>query len=89
MEILDLVSRADREWMDRAVCHDSASQNALFSSGEAQRIAAERICPPCPVRAECLGHALEHHEAYGVWGGLTERARRKLMKGRKPRASIS
>lgn len=88
MEILTLGSPADREWMDRGICHDSASQKALFSSGEAQRIAAERICPPCPVRAECLGHALEHREEYGVWGGVTERGRRALMKGRRPRASV-
>jgi WhiB family redox-sensing transcriptional regulator len=35
---------------------------------------------PCPVRAECLGYALEHQERYGIWGGLSERERRRLTR---------
>jgi hypothetical protein len=36
------------------------------------------LCPPCPVRAECLAHALLHRERWGVWGGLTPAARRNV-----------
>jgi WhiB family redox-sensing transcriptional regulator len=35
---------------------------------------------PCPVRAECLAYALEHDERFGIWGGLSERERRRLKR---------
>ena len=40
---------------------------------------AKRVCAACPVRAQCLAHALAHGERYGVWGGLSERERRRLQ----------
>jgi len=39
---------------------------------------AKAVCAGCPVRAQCLEHALAHGERYGVWGGLSERERRRL-----------
>lgn len=42
---------------------------------------AKRICAMCPVRAMCLGEALENKEPGGVWGGLTEDERRALTTG--------
>lgn len=39
---------------------------------------AKEVCARCPVRTECLGHALRVQEPYGVWGGLTEDERRAL-----------
>jgi WhiB family redox-sensing transcriptional regulator len=36
------------------------------------------LCPVCPVRADCLAHALLHRERWGVWGGLTPAARRNI-----------
>lgn len=41
---------------------------------------AKRICRGCPVRAECLRHALEFCEQFGVWGGLNERELRALRR---------
>jgi WhiB family transcriptional regulator, redox-sensing transcriptional regulator len=40
---------------------------------------AKRICAGCPVKFECLEYALDHAERHGVWGGLSERQRRKLL----------
>jgi WhiB family redox-sensing transcriptional regulator len=40
------------------------------------------VCRPCPVRAECLEHALRYREKFGVWGGCTERERRRIMRNR-------
>jgi hypothetical protein len=66
------------------------SSTALTSSGSplprrnrdhsiaAEEARAKRICATCPVTAECLDYALRHGEKYGVWGGLTPRARRRL-----------
>lgn len=42
--------------------------------------AAVRICQACDVRVECLTQALKNHERFGIWGGLTERERRKLQR---------
>ena len=44
--------------------------------------AATVICRYCPVRRECLADALDHRVAFGVWGGLTERERRALLRTR-------
>ncbi len=44
--------------------------------------AAKRVCSHCPVLAECREWALERHVPYGVWGGLSERDRRKIIRDR-------
>jgi WhiB family transcriptional regulator, redox-sensing transcriptional regulator len=41
---------------------------------------AKRICGLCEVRGECLQYALDHEERFGIWGGLSERDRRKLRR---------
>ncbi|GGS91404.1 hypothetical protein GCM10010270_74430 [Streptomyces violaceus] len=46
---------------------------------------AKAICTSCPVRTECLAHALEHRTEHGIWGGMTERERRALLQ-RRPRS---
>lgn len=38
--------------------------------------------PPCFFRKTCLRHAIDHHESYGVWGGTSERDRRKIQRAR-------
>jgi WhiB family redox-sensing transcriptional regulator len=55
----------------------------LFVTGAAQN-QAKRICSGCPVRAECLIDALEHRHEYGIWGGLTERERRAILRRHAP-----
>ncbi|WP_231988525.1 WhiB family transcriptional regulator [Nakamurella panacisegetis] len=68
----------DSEWTVRAVCA-GADPDALFVTGAAQRDAA-KICQACPVRLECLADALDNQIEYGVWGGMTERQRRAVLK---------
>ena len=41
---------------------------------------AKKVCLSCDVRGECLEYALAHDERFGIWGGLSERERRKLKK---------
>ena len=53
----------------------------MFVTGAAQRDAA-RICGGCPVRMECLADSLDNKTEFGVWGGMTERQRRALLKER-------
>ena len=66
------------DWAVRAVCAGS-DPDTLFVTGAAQRDAA-KICSACPVRLECLADALDNHIEYGVWGGMTERQRRAVLK---------
>ncbi|WP_406841924.1 WhiB family transcriptional regulator (plasmid) [Streptomyces sp. AHU1] len=67
-------------WGARASCRTAAPEE-LFAEGAAQN-RAKVICSRCPVRTECLAHALDHRIEYGIWGGMTERERRALLRRR-------
>jgi WhiB family redox-sensing transcriptional regulator len=45
--------------------------------------AAKLVCRDCPVRSGCLEYALTHDERFGIWGGLSEKERKKLRKARR------
>ena len=68
------------EWRRRAACRDG-DPDRLFVRGAAQR-EAKLVCFGCPVRTECLAEALDHRIEFGVWGGMTERERRALLRRR-------
>jgi WhiB family redox-sensing transcriptional regulator len=68
------------EWTARAACRDS-DPDALFVQGAAQN-RAKAICMGCAVRTECLADALDNRIEFGVWGGMTERERRALLRRR-------
>ena len=55
--------------------------DALFVQGAAQN-RAKAVCLGCPVRTECLADALDNRIEFGVWGGMTERERRALLRRR-------
>lgn len=65
-------------WVSRALCRQS-DPDELFVRGAAQRKAAV-ICRHCPVMQECGADALDNKVEFGVWGGMTERQRRALLK---------
>ena len=44
---------------------------------------ARKVCNGCPVQDQCLEHALEHRIEHGVWGGASERQRRRILKQRR------
>ncbi len=69
---------ADQHWTAYGAC-SGAPPDDLFVEGAAQRSARE-VCATCPVRVECLIDALDHHILFGVWGGMTERERRALLR---------
>jgi WhiB family transcriptional regulator, redox-sensing transcriptional regulator len=67
-------------WRGAARCRaDEADE--LFVAGAQQR-EARMFCRSCPVRTECLAHALDEGVEFGVWGGMTERERRALLRTR-------
>lgn len=70
---------ADQDWTTRGLC--GADPDALFVRGAAQREVA-RLCRNCPVQLDCLADALDNRVEWGVWGGMTERERRALLRRR-------
>ena len=66
------------EWPSQGACRGE-DPDALFVQGAAQQ-QAKVVCRACPVRSECLAHALDTHTEFGVWGGMTERERRQLLR---------
>jgi len=68
------------DWTTSASCRRS-DPDALFVQGAAQN-RAKVICHACSVRTECLADALDNRTEFGVWGGMTERERRALLRRR-------
>jgi WhiB family transcriptional regulator, redox-sensing transcriptional regulator len=68
------------EWQDRALCAQTDPEAFFPEKGGSTR-EAKKICLGCEVRHECLDYALAHDERFGIWGGLSERERRRLKRG--------
>jgi WhiB family redox-sensing transcriptional regulator len=68
------------DWSARAACR-ATDPDALFVQGAAQN-RAKALCMGCEVRTECLADALDNEVEFGVWGGMTERERRALLRRR-------
>ncbi len=68
------------DWASRGACR-TTDPDALFVQGAAQN-RAKVVCTGCPVRTECLADALDNRVEFGVWGGMTERERRALLRRR-------
>ncbi len=68
------------DWANSAACRDG-DPDALFVQGAEQNV-AKRVCRSWPVRYECLADALDNRIEFGVWGGMTERERRALLRRR-------
>ncbi|MDQ1688891.1 MAG: WhiB family transcriptional regulator, redox-sensing transcriptional regulator [Frankiaceae bacterium] len=67
-------------WPSLGACRQG-DPDALFVQGAAQN-RAKQVCMGCPVRVECLADALDNRVEFGVWGGMTERERRALLRRR-------
>lgn len=67
-------------WTELALCAE-VGDDFWFPEKGGSTAAAKRVCRSCVVRAECLEYALEHDERFGIWGGMSERERRRLKRG--------
>ncbi|GAB3219663.1 hypothetical protein GCM10027447_02940 [Glycomyces halotolerans] len=67
------------EWQARALCAQTDPEAFFPEKGGSTRD-AKRICARCEVKENCLQYALEHDERFGIWGGLSERERRKIKR---------
>ena len=73
------VDEGELGWQARALCAQTDPEAFFPEKGGSTR-EAKKVCQSCDVRAECLGYALANDERFGIWGGLSERERRRLKK---------
>ncbi|OKL50214.1 WhiB family transcriptional regulator [Boudabousia marimammalium] len=66
-------------WQEQALCAQTDPEAFFPEKGGSTR-EAKGVCAMCEVRQECLEYALANDERFGIWGGLSERERRKLKK---------
>lgn len=71
-----------QHWRQFARCL-GADPELFYPSSDDAAAAAKSICAVCPVREPCLDHAITAREKQGVWGGLTEKERRRLIRQRR------
>ena len=76
----ELFDTIEDQWQERALCAQTDPEAFFPEKGGSTR-EAKRICLGCEVRDECLEYALANDERFGIWGGLSERERRRLKRG--------
>jgi WhiB family redox-sensing transcriptional regulator len=69
-------------WMAEGNCREHPPTTFFPSDGVGVEV-AKRICATCPVAAPCLEYALQNRIDHGVWGGTSERQRRRILKSRR------
>ena len=75
-----------QSWMLRALCREYAPEEFFPSDGVGVE-KARKICAECPVKTECLEYALTYRIDHGVWGGASERERRRILRARRLEAA--
>lgn len=85
MSIVALADAAEPppEWTERAVCAQTDPE-LFFPEKGGTTAPAKRVCQGCEVQAECLAYALDNGERFGIWGGKSERERRKMAERKRP-----
>lgn len=76
--MIDDYAGTDR-WQVRAACRTMDPELFFPERGETQA-EAKAVCATCPVRRDCLKYAIDNCERHGIWGGLSERERRKIRR---------
>ncbi|HMC42127.1 MAG TPA: WhiB family transcriptional regulator [Acidimicrobiales bacterium] len=80
-----MVQKMNLSWRDRAACR-GVDPDVYYPVSEEDAGVAKAICAECPVRETCLEYALANRERDGVWGGATERERRRMIRQRRKSA---
>jgi WhiB family redox-sensing transcriptional regulator len=79
--LIEALAVDDLSWQDYSNCR-GADADLFFPERGASTRKAKSICGACQVQAECLEFAIANSEKFGIWGGLSERERRKIRKER-------
>lgn len=75
-------------WRERAACR-GLDARIFYPVTEEEERAAQAVCEICEVRIDCLEWALERREKDGIWGGATERDRRRIIRQRRRTARLA
>jgi WhiB family redox-sensing transcriptional regulator len=81
MEIRGLIGSTDEAWQGQANCMGVDPELFFPERGSSTREAKE-VCRGCVVRVECLEFAIANGEKFGIWGGMSERERRRVRRAR-------
>jgi WhiB family redox-sensing transcriptional regulator len=81
-------AETETDWMAYGNCAHRPPSLFFPSDGVGVEV-ARRICADCPVKEPCLEYALEHRIDHGVWGGSSERERRRILKARREAAEAA
>jgi WhiB family redox-sensing transcriptional regulator len=83
MELSDKRESPDEyEWMNQGRCRGGSSDDFFPTDGLGVE-AAQHVCNGCPVKLECLEYALSNRIEHGIWGGASERERRRILRKRR------
>jgi WhiB family redox-sensing transcriptional regulator len=74
------------EWIEQASCR-GVDPELFFPARGSPTKEVKAFCKDCVVREECLDYALAHNERWGIWGGTTEKERRRLRRSLRQRAA--
>jgi WhiB family redox-sensing transcriptional regulator len=75
------------EWMAQGKCREYPPE-VFFPRDGVGVLTTRKICDECPVEAQCLEYAIENHVDHGIWGGKSERERRRLRSSRRRLANL-
>ncbi len=81
MDVEALVGQIDQEWQSRANCMGVDPELFFPERGSSTREAKE-VCRGCVVQQDCLEFAIANGEKFGIWGGMSERERRRVRRSR-------
>lgn len=80
-KLIEALAVDDLSWQDYANCR-GVDADLFFPERGASTRKAKAICAACEVRAQCLEYAITHGEKFGIWGGMSERERRRIRRQR-------
>ena len=78
-ELLPPESDPALSWQENALCAQTDPEAFFPEKGGSTR-EAKKVCQSCDVKADCLEYALANDERFGIWGGLSERERRRIKR---------
>jgi WhiB family redox-sensing transcriptional regulator len=81
----DVISQMSLSWRQNAACR-GVDPEIFYPASDEEADVAKAICAQCAVRQTCLEYALANRERDGVWGGATERERRRIVRQRRKSA---
>ena len=80
-DVTSEIATGDRTWQDYANCL-GVDPDLFFPERGASTKEAKEVCRGCVVREDCLEYALSNSEKFGIWGGMSERERRRIRRAR-------